>query len=193
MVGLIQHLEKITIIYIFLVLAGCASTTSSHSSAQSQSSKLSTSDIEEEILDEVTDDNIKRKEMWINIVTIFNKWESIQKNKNNSDKDLPVTGLGGKSDFCKEKFGYNWDTVRLAVELHREDIDLFNKIDNDGWGVRKAYAEYKDQGKRTKGRKTTKSTQSIDFIDREKKKMRANMMKKYGSYDAYEKAMLGDL
>ena len=34
---------------------------------------------------------------------------------------------------------------------------------------------------------------SIDFIDREKKKMRANMMKKYGSYDAYEKAMLGDL
>tara|TARA_B110001454_G_scaffold201681_1_gene208254 strand:+ start:1084 stop:1317 length:234 start_codon:yes stop_codon:yes gene_type:complete len=34
---------------------------------------------------------------------------------------------------------------------------------------------------------------SIDFIDNEKKKMRANMLKKYGSYDAYEKAMLGDL
>ena len=34
---------------------------------------------------------------------------------------------------------------------------------------------------------------SIDFIDKEKKKMRANMIKKYGSYDAYEKAMLGDL
>ena len=31
---------------------------------------------------------------------------------------------------------------------------------------------------------------SIDFIDKEKKKMEVHMIKKYGSYDAYEKAIL---
>ena len=42
-------------------------------------------------------------------------------------------------------------------------------------------------------KKDPELAKSINFIDKEKKKMRANMIKKYGSYDAYEKAMLGDL
>ena len=125
--------------------------------------RKSTDLTEEELLDEVTDDNIKRKEMWTNIVGIFNKWIEIQMNKADSDKKPPVTVM---SDYCKEKFGYTYDTVKLAVELEKEKPELFAKIDNEGWGVRKAYAEYQSENKRTAGRQTSKSTQSIDFIDK---------------------------
>ena len=53
--------------------------------------RKSTDLTEEELLDEVTDDNIKRKEMWANIVGIFNRWVGIQMNKSDSDKKPPVT------------------------------------------------------------------------------------------------------
>tara|TARA_A100001515_G_C4564964_1_gene207845 strand:- start:88 stop:1248 length:1161 start_codon:yes stop_codon:yes gene_type:complete len=125
--------------------------------------RKSTDLTEEELLDEVTDDNIKRKEMWTNIVGIFNKWVGIQMNKADSDKKPPVTVM---SDYCKEKFGYTYDTVKLAVELEKEKPELFAKIDNEGWGVRKAWAEYQSENKLTAGRQTAKSTQSIDFIDK---------------------------
>jgi hypothetical protein len=54
------------------------------------------------------------------------------------------------------------------------------------------------KGSRSKAIKQLKQrdpqlAKSIDDIDREKKKMRANMMTKYSSYDAYEEAMLGEL
>jgi len=124
--------------------------------------RKSTDLTEEELLDEITDDNIKRKEMWTNIVNIFNRWQSFQMDKANSDKALPVSQ---KSDYCKEKFGYSWDTVKKAVMLEEVAPELFKKIDEDGWGVSKAYAEYQSQNKLTKNRQLDKSTQPADFID----------------------------
>ena len=105
--------------------------------------------------------NIKRSDKWEDRVTLYKQWEEIRMEELG---DEPKTKE--KIKFCKVTLDTTWKTMKLAVEVYDDNIDLFRRIDKEGMGVEKTHAKWEDLQNPTAGRDVDLSNKSVDYIDK---------------------------